>query len=496
MSDRSSSLVYGKRQEPSKTEESPREIIGVRDKSTCEEASENEAAMQAAKRPVLRPSSASAGRRQEKINLVGAERMQRPQSASGQPRLHGGVRHAEFFRPSSSGASRRDQGDECSPEQQEFLRRLLAASATHRRGVPSMYNFGKVIGVGSFGTVRLGYHKLTGHRVAIKTYERAKMKDPQQWKRVQQEARVMEKLSDFPPVCRFLEAFETASPRKAHLIMEHLGGGSLCSYVKSKRKLTEAQVQPLMFQVAVALEHMHSLDVVHRDIKLENILFSDNSHRIVRIIDFGFSTRCAADRRLRLFCGTPSYMAPEIVRRHEYRGKPIDLWSFGVVVYACLSGHFPFAAKSQPDLYRKILRGTFHLPDGLSDGAAALIQAAILVDVNRRIAAPELRRHFWLTSGVSESDLRAGTKIGSHTRSKHPKDDFHAELLNRMTETMGVPRDTVVNGIMRAEHSPITACYYLLMGMRRNDNVIDSNTEDAPGQNKISSPTHTVVAAA
>ena len=82
-----------------------------------------------------------------------------------------------------------------------------------------------MIGVGSFGTVRIAWHKLTGRKVAIKTYERSKMKDPQQWKRVQQEARVMEKLSDSTLICRFLEAFETVAPRRAHLVMEFLPGG-------------------------------------------------------------------------------------------------------------------------------------------------------------------------------------------------------------------------------------------------------------------------------
>ncbi|KAJ8605317.1 hypothetical protein CTAYLR_002351 [Chrysophaeum taylorii] len=398
----------------------------------------------------------------------------RPSSASGQPRLNGGAQHAEYARPiciAGTDSAKKVQstcsGPTCAAEQREYLQRLLVATASHRRGLPDVYSFGKVIGVGSFGTVRLASHKLTGQKVAIKTYERAKMKDPQQWKRVQQEARVMEKLSDFPLVCRFLEAFETAGPRRAHLIMEHLPGGSLCSYVKAKRKLAEVEAQPLMLQLAVAIEHMHSLDVVHRDIKLENILFLDDTHKVVRVIDFGFSTRCAPERRLRLFCGTPSYMAPEIVRRTEYRGKPIDLWSFGVVAYACLGGFFPFAARSQPELYRKILRGAFRLPDGLSTGAVALLRAAILVDVQHRLTAPEARGHHWLVGGLSQRDQQLGTELGAYTRSKNPRDDIHRESVRRMTDELGVPEDVLVRSISQAEHSPITACYYLLMGTLR-----------------------------
>jgi serine/threonine protein kinase len=347
----------------------------------------------------------------------------------------------------------------------------LVQSTQSRRGLPDFYSFGKVIGVGSFGTVRIAWHKLTGRKVAIKTYERSKMKDPQQWKRVQQEARVMEKLSDSTLICRFLEAFETVAPRRAHLVMEFLPGGNLCSYVKAKRRISEGELQPLLVQLATALDHMHSLNIVHRDIKLENIIFLDERHKVVRIIDFGFSTRCVPDRRLRLFCGTPSYMAPEIVRRTEYRGKPIDLWSFGVVAYACLGGHFPFAARSQPDLYRKILRGTYRLPEGCSSGAAALLQQCLVVDVARRITAPDLRRHPFVTAGLQNGQM-AGGHVGALTRSRNPEHDLRREASQRI-EALGVPKDALRAAVCRGEHTPLTSCYYLLMdslGIRERPN--------------------------
>ena len=322
------------------------------------------------------------------------------------------------------------------------------------------------------------------------------MKDPQQWKRVQQEARVMEKMSDSPLVCRFLEAFETMAPRRAHLIMEFLPGGNLCSYVKQKRRIAEPELMPLLLQLSACLDHMHSLNIVHRDIKLENILFLDEARKIVRVIDFGFSTRCAPDRRLRLFCGTPSYMAPEIVRRTEYRGKPIDLWSFGVVAYACLGGHFPFAARSQPELYRKILRGTYRLPEGLSPSAVSLLQSCLVVDVMRRTTAPDLRRHPFVLAGATAAGV-PGATLGALTRSQHPQDDVRREAVSRM-ETLGVSRDALVQGITRGEHTPVTSCYYLLMdsmGLRngpgpqartvsaKGDKLANQENEQPPPEN-------------
>ncbi|KAH8073287.1 serine/threonine kinase [Aureococcus anophagefferens] len=363
----------------------------------------------------------------------------RPQSASArapvrvaerarQRLLVGGTSSGAY--PSSGGYSTRPQSAQPT---REYLTRLLVGSVQNRRGCPT--RGGKVIGVGSFGTVRIAWHKLTGQKVAIKTYERSKMKDPQQPSRPWR--------------------------RGARLIMEFLPGGNLCSYVKAKRKIAEPELQPLMLQLATALHHMHELNIVHRDIKLENILFLDEKRTIVRVIDFGFSTRCAPDRRLRLFCGTPSYMAPEIVRRTEYRGKPIDLWSIGVVAYACLGGHFPFAARSQPELYRKILRGTYRLPEGLSPNAVALLQACIVVDVNRRVTAPDLRRHPFVVAGASNGTY-PGANLGSLTRSQNPQDDVRREAVARI-EALGVSRDALIQGITRGEHTPITSCYYLLM---------------------------------
>ena len=102
--------------------------------------------------------------------------------------------------------------------------------------------------------------------------------------------------------------------------------------------------------------------MTHRDVKLENVLFIDPKDcKEIKLIDFGFSTVCQPGKKLKVFCGTPSYMAPEIVQRLEYEGKAVDMWSMGILMYALLCGCFPFRAKSYPDLYRRIARGTFQV---------------------------------------------------------------------------------------------------------------------------------------
>ena len=121
-------------------------------------------------------------------------------------------------------------GAACTPQERDKLQELLASAKLRDRGSTEFYSFGKVIGVGSFAKVRVARHKLTGQYVAIKTYDKAKIKDPNQLRRIQQEIKLMEKL-DYELVIRLFEAIE--SPRRIHLVMEYLGGGNLCSYVPS-----------------------------------------------------------------------------------------------------------------------------------------------------------------------------------------------------------------------------------------------------------------------
>ena len=102
-------------------------------------------------------------------------------------------------------------------------------------------------------------------------------------------------------------------------------------------------------QVVSGIEYCHARCITHRDIKLENVLL--NAEMNVKIIDFGFSTCIPNDKRIKIFCGTPSYMAPEIVNKTEYCGPPADIWALGILLYAMLNGCFPFRGANDKDLY-------------------------------------------------------------------------------------------------------------------------------------------------
>ena len=223
------------------------------------------------------------------------------------------------------------------------LKAYVALPEFDSRATTDFYGFGKVLGQGSFGEVRLAWHRLAGQKVAIKSYEKSKLTEPNHWRRVQQEIRLMERLNH-PHIIRELEMID--SPKRIHIAMEYAGGGNLCSYVKAKQRLSEGEARKVFLQLLAAVEYMHDNCIIHRDIKLENVLFDDEQQN-VKLTDFGFSVMVRDPmKRLKIFCGTPSYMAPEITQRREYLGRPVDVWSLAVLLYACLAGHFPFTAKT------------------------------------------------------------------------------------------------------------------------------------------------------
>ena len=236
------------------------------------------------------------------------------------------------------------------------------------------YVIGKQIGQGAYAVVRIGLHKPTNKKVALKIYKKYKLEEPNRRKSVKREIKLMEKMKHISIV----QLFEIIDTQKyVILIMEYVGGGSLHGYLKSKpkRRLEEWDAKRIFKQIIEGLKYCHSRCITHRDIKLENLLLDENSK--LKIIDFCFSTCIPNDKKIKIFCGTPSYMAPEIVMKTEYCGPPADIWAMGVLLFTILSGQFPYRGATDEELYDKICRADYHLPkevkDSLSPAAKDLI---------------------------------------------------------------------------------------------------------------------------
>jgi len=249
------------------------------------------------------------------------------------------------------------------------------------------YNIMKQVGQGAYAIVKEAIHKITNNHVAIKVYDKLKLLDPQRKKSVNREIQILQKLSH-PHIVKLYETID--SIKQLYLVMEFIKGKSLYSYLKSKdgRRLSENEARRIFKQVLEGIQYCHKRNVSHRDIKLENILMTETND--IKIIDFGFSTCYPPGTKLRVFCGTPSYMSPEIVTKKDYYGPPADMWALGILLYAMISGRFPFKGSSDRELYRNIAKGEFQFSSSSSSKAKALIKRLLQVDPNKRPTCDEV----------------------------------------------------------------------------------------------------------
>jgi MAP/microtubule affinity-regulating kinase len=254
------------------------------------------------------------------------------------------------------------------------------------------YALGQTLGFGAYAVVKLASHLKTQEKFAIKTYEKVKLLDPQRKKNLISEIKVLKSLSH-PHVIKLKEAID--SPKQIHLVMEYAGGCSLWSFLKkrSNRALPESLAKKYFSQLVSGMSYCHSQGVLHRDLKLENILL--DSSNSVKIIDFGFATFVRSPEYSKLFCGTPSYMAPEIVGKRENPGAPADVWALGVLLFVMLTGSYPFKSNSDRELYKVILKGKVEIPIGLSQTAKALLRKILQVESRKRPTCAQILKDPW-----------------------------------------------------------------------------------------------------
>jgi serine/threonine protein kinase len=177
--------------------------------------------------------------------------------------------------------------------------------------------------------------------------------------------------------------------------MELVHGVSLLSYLKAQpgRKIDENVCKHVFSQIISGILYLHCQNIYHRDIKLENIIIDEKNN--VKIIDFGFGTISQSTKLLNFFCGTPSYMPPEIVKKKDYIGSSADIWSIGILLYTLVCGSFPFRGKNiykrlaitEKELYSKISKGVYIVPETISNEVKSLIQKILIVNPINRIDA-------------------------------------------------------------------------------------------------------------
>ncbi|KAL1644711.1 Serine/threonine-protein kinase [Diplodia intermedia] len=257
------------------------------------------------------------------------------------------------------------------------------------------------------GKVKLARNTETGEQVAVKIVPRQstdehrnqadrERADHSKEVRTAREAAIMT-LVNHPYICGMRDVVRTHY--HWYMLCEYVNGGQMLDYIISHGRLKEKQARKFARQIASALDYCHRNSIVHRDLKIENILISKTGD--IKIIDFGLSNLFSPRSQLKTFCGSLYFAAPELLQAKQYTGPEVDVWSFGIVLYVLVCGKVPFDDQSMPQLHAKIKKGHVEYPPWLTAECKNLISRMLVTDPKQRATLGEIVTHPWITKGFN-----------------------------------------------------------------------------------------------
>ncbi|KAI9292918.1 Pkinase-domain-containing protein [Neoconidiobolus thromboides FSU 785] len=392
------------------------------------------------------------------------------------------------------------------------------------------YTLTKTLGAGSMGKVKLGIHDVTGHKVAVKIITRKvkksnassdKDEDAALTDMAHEDKRVMREVSilfllHHPFIVKMVDFMVT--PHHYYLMFEYVEGGQLLDYIISHGKLNERTARKFARQIISSLDYCHRNSVVHRDLKIENILISNSGS--IKIIDFGLSNLYSSKSQLSTFCGSLYFAAPELLSAKPYTGPEVDIWSFGIVLYVLMCGEVPFDDKSMTMIHHKIKRGVVKYPAWLSPDCRHLLSRILVTNPSERATMVEIMQHPWINKGFhgppdsyfpnrSAPELpvdlevikqMTGFQFGSPEQIQKQVDKSIKEYLKEATSPTFSPRLTPCNKSVKAPISyPYLSIYSLakekLEREKNNDQSIVVKEEDRIDEDSEKSNSHIVLTA-
>jgi len=249
----------------------------------------------------------------------------------------------------------------------------------------------QVIGEGSFGKVFQVRKKDTGKIYAMKVLNKKTIIERSEVEHTKTEKDLLQRLVH-PFLVNLYFSFQSTD--KIYFVMDFVNGGELYSHLQREKKFPEPRVRFYCAEIVLGLEYLHSSGVLYRDLKPENLLLRDDGH--ICMTDFGISKQGLGDNdRTTTFCGTPEYLAPEVLQGAPY-GKAVDWWAFGTLMYEMLTGLPPFYSKDVQQMYQKILSAPLNIPSTISPDARSLLTQLLEKDANKRLSDPKLiKAHPW-----------------------------------------------------------------------------------------------------
>eukprot|EP00999_Lentomonas_sp_LEN2_P001499 NODE_254_length_1801_cov_92.692951_g227_i0.p1 GENE.NODE_254_length_1801_cov_92.692951_g227_i0~~NODE_254_length_1801_cov_92.692951_g227_i0.p1 ORF type:complete len:585 (+),score=112.44 NODE_254_length_1801_cov_92.692951_g227_i0:105-1757(+) len=292
-----------------------------------------------------------------------------------------------------------------SPEVQDFLntdRRVMPVEGERKsqeKVTLEDFEFVRVIGKGTFGKVMLGRLKKDNAIYAIKILSKKLVRHSEDVNRIMVERNVFVNNQAHPFLVGLRYSFQ--SPDKLYFVLDYVNGGELFFHLQRARRFPEERARFYAAEILCALKYLHSKGILYRDLKPENILLDSEGH--VCVTDFGLAkVGVEADDKTSTFCGTPEYLAPEILKKNTY-GYPVDWWCFGTVLYEMLVGIPPFYSKQRGEMYNRILYARLKFPPSTSAPARDIISKLLDRDPQKRLGAPPedaepIQRHAFFES--------------------------------------------------------------------------------------------------
>jgi serine/threonine-protein kinase SIK3 len=305
------------------------------------------------------------------------------------------------------------------------------------------YNLKRMLGEGSYAKVHLGVSALCNKKVAIKLYEKAKIKTRSSSERIFTEIGILRRMNH-RNIVNFIEIFQ--NPKYIFIVLEYANGGDLLNYLKTKGKFKEHEYRKILQQIIDALEYIHEHKILHRDIKLDNVLLTKSG--LVKICDFGISRKMNRNDLVFEHIGTPAYIAPEIVKEKGYNGFGADIWSLGVMTYMALTGNVPFKGNTIEELHQSILKKEVVFSDkvNLSSAMKKAIKGMLIKDPRRRMTLKEICKILDLRPTLNQ---------------KKEKDYADDEIVSEI-KSYGYPESMIKESLKNDMINHITALYKLL----------------------------------
>ncbi|XP_053358166.1 serine/threonine-protein kinase DCLK2 isoform X3 [Clarias gariepinus] len=310
------------------------------------------------------------------------------------------------------------------------------------------YKVGKVIGDGNFAVVKECVERSTGKEFALKIIDKKKCRGKEHL--IESEVAVLRRVKH-PNIIMLMEEVDT--PSELYLVMELVKGGDLFDAITSSMKYTEKDASSMVHNLASALKYLHRMNIVHRDIKPENLLVSEypDGTKSLKLGDFGLAT--VVDGPLYTVCGTPTYVAPEIIAELGY-GLKVDIWAAGVITYILLCGFPPFRSENnvQEELFDQILQGHVDFPspywDNITDSAKELIGRMLQVSSEIRYTAEDILCHPWVTcpyANVYQADTAVDNNMKMEVTGKLKKHFMSAQKDGNTTAGVSVIMNTALD---------------------------------------------------